>query len=906
MANSISYTWVALYVGQNATDPWPAVKRSLYRLMESLGDDTTVITGTSRLARELTWARARFERSQGRLSWRTPDVVPIGAWVRRVYQEVQERFLRPLPSLLTPLQERYLWETCIDDDLRRRGMPSLLNVAGAALQAQRANAILDDWGDGAPDQDARGLWVGEDAIAFRQWRKSVHRHCQQKNWILPSGVSALLVDKVGLSPQRVPQRAIFAGFHTLTRMQTRLVTALTKAGTEVSVETLGLPATTGRRHHFQQLEEELEAVARWARALLEQGTHSMGVVVPDLMATRSIVERSFEAVFESDDAYEISLTPALREVPVIRDALLLLRAARNNLSISEIEQILRSPFVQGADEEFHRRAMLVGVFRRMGKPQVSLRGVRSHLNSAPAFNRAFEKALSVSQTWPQRQSMARWTVSMSEWLRAFGWPGDGAHTTSVDQFQEVLTELAGLGMVFGDIDVGQALSMFGRMCAARRTRASARQAPIQVMTIEESIGLEFDQLWVTGLHDDAWPPVSRPNPFVPASWLRRYRVPHSSPDLALAFASQVSAMWRGAAKEVVFSFHDTQGERSSRASPMLRAIDKLVVSSLPQSTAATPRQQLFLARPEMEWLRDIKAPPVSGGEVIRGGTGVFKHQAACPFRGFATHRLGANPLETIVSGLGAKDRGSLVHDVLALVWNQLGSQATLLTYSESGLRALISGCVATTFKRWAESRPGLLAGRFAELERERLLQLVGSWLVVEKQRSAFVVDASETDRAACVGNIPITIRPDRIDRLHDGGLLIIDYKTGDAHRHSWFAERIDEPQLPLYCTAIDAEGTQVAGITFALVKMGKMKFSGSADRDDLGPGIVNACKSEPTGWQSLKAQWGDSLGDLASEFLTGYAAVAPSSANSCRTCALCALCRIREVNTLEPIEDDRS
>ena len=83
-----------------------------------------------------------------------------------------------------------------------------------------------------------------------------------------------------------------------------------------------------------------------------------------------------------------------------------------------------------------------------------------------------------------------------------------------------------------------------------------------------------------------------------------------------------------------------------------------------------------------------------------------------------------------------------------------------------------------------------------------------------------------------------------------------------------------------------------------------MEFSGCADRDDLGPGIVNVNKDDAANWERLKGRWRESLDGLAHEFLSGYAAVAPDSAKSCRTCVLSSLCRIRELDSVEFIEDD--
>jgi hypothetical protein len=45
---------------------------------------------------------------------------------------------------------------------------------------------------------------------------------------------------------------------------------------------------------------------------------------------------------------------------------------------------------------------------------------------------------------------------------------------------------------------------------------------------------------------------------------------------------------------------------------------------------------------------------------------------------------------------------------------------------------------------------------------------------------------------------PSSLRLDRIDRLNDGSLLVIDYKTGDVSPKSWDLPRPDDVQLPLY------------------------------------------------------------------------------------------------------------
>ena len=758
---------------------------------------------------------------------------------------------------------------------------------------------------------------GEDSMAFREWRKAVQRRCREQHWVLASGVSARLLQQVG----RITRRIIFAGFYTLSTAQRRVQAALRDAGVEVVVVGLSSAAPVARKVSFGEPADELEAAIRWARALLERGTRSIGVIVPDLSQRRMSVERCFDAILDSSRDYELSVAPSLASVPMVRDALLMLRLVRASVPMTEVEQVLRSPFVRRAEEEIHQRSNLLGALRQRGKPELSLGAVRRHTRTAPALDETFARAQAMRNAWPRSQSIARWTVAMSEWLRVFGWPGDSApgqtQTEAIAELQEVFTELGALGMISGAIDVHAALSKLERLCAARRFRVRQPAAPIQVMTVDESVGLEFEQLWVSGLHDGVWPPAPRPNPFLPGAWMRRFEVAHSTPAWELEFAARITTMWKGAADEVVLSHPLQQGDVVLRPSPVLRDLRETTETGLPRSAVVTARQQLQLARPGIERVRDFIAPAVAEQENIRGGTGVFKNQAACAFRGFAIHRLGVAAFDAASLGLDAMDRGSLVHEVLALVWKQIRAHAELERCTAKDIESLVLQCVDATFEIWERRRPGLLEGRFADIERERLTRLVGDWLALEKQRPGFVVHAWESESRVRVGNIPITIRPDRIDRLDSGGLLIIDYKTGEANRSSWFGERMDEPQLPLYCTAIDTETDRVAGVTFASLKTGKMGFAGVAERDGVAMGIAPASdmavstagkpSKEPgragSEWASLKQRWRDGLDQLAVEFLRGDAMVDPKSADSCRQCRIWPLCRIGERSTLDQTEE---
>jgi ATP-dependent helicase/nuclease subunit B len=261
---------------------------------------------------------------------------------------------------------------------------------------------------------------------------------------------------------------------------------------------------------------------------------------------------------------------------------------------------------------------------------------------------------------------------------------------------------------------------------------------------------------------------------------------------------------------------------------------------------------------------------------VRGGTRVLADQAACPFRAFARHRLGARALESPEPGLDALQRGQLLHALMAELWKQLGTSAAL------------AGDVGPAIERAAARAVDGIDERLAVLEKRRLARLARDWLEVERGRAPFEVVHVEDERSLGIGGLTLAGRIDRMDRLADGTHAILDYKTGNrVSANDWQGERPDDPQLPAYAIAASEEVTALA---FAKLRAGDMKFSGFSLGKDVLPGVTEA-KS----WSGLQADWKAALEKLAAGFAAGEAQVDPKRAlATCRHCDLQPLCRVHE------------
>ena len=144
----------------------------------------------------------------------------------------------------------------------------------------------------------------------------------------------------------------------------------------------------------------------------------------------------------------------------------------------------------------------------------------------------------------------------------------------------------------------------------------------------------------------------------------------------------------------------------------------------------------------------------------------------------------------------------------------------------------------------------------------------------------------------------ISIRLDRVDRLPDGSLLIIDYKTGaQLSPTRWFHSTPLDSQLPFYACFANYDAP-VCGISYAIVHPNNMGYKGvtAAEYAEQLPleSIEKAGKwQDLTSWTDALSWWREKLGMLLADFAKGIAEVKPDPvARACDYCELHALCRI--------------
>lgn len=885
-------------------------------VFEALISGATLLTASHRQARALQIAYGRRMQQQGRQTWPSPDLLTWNAWLERCWGELSAPVPTGegavTPTLLSPVQETSLWEAVIGDSPIGNG---LLQTHATAHTAEEAWALSWEWG--IPRPSANGA-PNEDVRAFSIWAREFDARCRRQGWQDRSRLPDMLGTAFENGRLKTPQQLLLFGFGELTHQQQRLFDVLRGHGTAVEAIAAHPAQKTVMRYGLPGPLEEIAAAARWARERLEAGASRIGVIVPELGAMRPQVVRIFDDTFipgavlpgsaNAVRPYNLSLGQALSHYPVIHTAFQILELGRGELSCEEVGSLLRSPFLGGAAEEGARRALLDVACRR-GEPLVRINGLlrlaqdknqdghpRAH--AAPLLAARLKDWRTLLDTFRKKQLPSAWTEAFARELRVLGWPGertlDSEEYQAVEAWRELLSALSSLDTVTDRLDYAEALATLWRVAGERIFQPQSPEVPVQVMGLLEAAGLDFDCLWITGLHDAAWPGSPRPNPFISVELQRRHNLPHASAARELEFAGRLTAGLLASAPQVIVSHPRRKGDEDLRPSPLIVQFP-VAEPGAAVELGVFPRR-VYEERLPLEQITDECAPALAAGTEVRSGTGVFKDQAACPFRAFAHARLGARALAEPEPGLDALGRGILLHGAMERVWRALKSHANLCRLPEDAVRGAVQRAVADAIADLARDQPQTFTPRFVQLEQARLERLVRGWLDLEKLRAPFSVLDPEKGRTASFGGVTVTIKPDRIDALEDGGRMVIDYKTGKPKLGQWFGDRPDEPQLPLYSLAQQ----NTTAVAFAQIRKDDTCFLGIAHAAGIAPNVKPLAEAREASafgsWPALLAEWRRVLDALGEAFRAGDARVAPK--NTIRTCEYCdlgPLCRVQEL-----------
>lgn len=899
----------------------------------------TLVTPNRRLA---AWHKQAFDRTQlatGYAAWPSPDILPWTTFVERSWRaSILRTDVSSSSQLLDAQQSQLLWERAIrKSDAAARG---LLNIRETARQAGAAWTLARAW---RLLPAMRKLLLHEDAAAFLDWTERFQELCRERSAIDAAVLPDAFAEQVGKIAQPLtllPYRLLMAGFDIVPPQQHHVLRVLREAGVTVEV---AMPTPIDGRHarlEFATGADELRACAAWARQRVEsQPSARIAIVVPDLKRNRGAITRELadslapglrarqvDGIGAVSSLFNLSLGLPLGDYALVRDAITLIEFSLDRpLPYLAVSALIRSPFLAGAETESDARATVDARLRETVSQEVTLKALRARIGVIGAGCEGLISLLDEIGTLAgdggeRKKSAAPLPATPAECSRyfgrlltAWGFPGERSLDSTgyqvLAKFRDAMASLAALQMVQPRMRVEEALAQLRRIVGDTLFQPegdTGGAAPIQVLGVLESAGQQFDAIWVTGLADDAWPLAARANPFIPASLQRSAGVTEASAAASLALDRRITAGWLESAAEVVLSHARIDvngGEQERAASALIRGVALATIDQV-MNLPPVPYAGALRASSTLEMIPDALPPPLVSPTRVRGGAGVIRDQAACAFRAFARHRLGALPLEAPQPGFDAAERGNLLHRVLYLVWGHLKEHAALMAQNDVELAAVVGVATSRAVDEAHVMGAASLTGRFARIEHTRLCRVVIEWLQYERERAPFAVVERESSRNVQLGALSMSLRLDRMDRLDDGTHALIDYKTGVAKLASWLGERPDEPQLPLYFHTAEEE---ISALAFARVRRGErgkvFGFEGVSAIEDLLPDVMPIeakarLKNQGyVSWDVLAQEWESSLQKLADDFACGIAEADPKNGGlTCAQCDLQMVCRIAELS----------
>ena len=322
-----------------------------YTLVQAAEQGAVLVTANRRLARTLKREFDAAQQAAGRQAWATPDILPWSAWLERFHDGAAHAASDGLlPRLLSPLQEQALWERIVGES---EAGAALLQVPATSALCREAWALAHEW-ELIPA--LRSYPLSDDGRAFLAWTDRYRAECRGLDATDGARLAALITESMTEERIQVPARVVACGFDRLTPAQARLLSALKKRGADVSLLDQLQGSARAVRVSFPAMEQEIVAAASWARSRLEARPQArIGIVAPDLAATRSRILRAFGAVMTpaaglpgaaaAAPPFNLSLGLPLSNYPLVDTALGILELVGGALAFHAASRLIRSPFI---------------------------------------------------------------------------------------------------------------------------------------------------------------------------------------------------------------------------------------------------------------------------------------------------------------------------------------------------------------------------------------------------------------------------------------------------------------------------------------------------------------------------------------------------------------------------------
>ena len=868
-----------------------------------------ILTAHSRLAG---WLMLEYnEQQKNKIAWETPQILTLSVWLKNAWQETW-----PEKHLLSGIQSDFLWEKIIHEDRQIKNL-SVLHKKAIAAQAKKAYALINEYKIPLLKTNFQETL---ETLSFYKWAKCFESHIGQWGAIDNSQLMDYVCKSIDKGEIKLPYKIHLKGFDNKYPQLQNLLNSMKRKGAQTEIPDIFLSESEALKTHitvqkYTDKTQEAITCARWIRKNYKPGKR-FGVIAPNLKNYRSILNRELAAELCPSSIYpenkkelpfNISLGSSLSQITPINLILDLLTTPSCTISAGTFYSIIKYPVFK---LENKATISIETELRKQRKFTIDINNFPLQLDTknAPQLSNLINAwkcwILDINKYLPNK-----WAEKISFFLKRVNWPDKEEKLTDqenhiFESWKNCLDQLASLNKILGPINRIEALKNLTSITEKCFFPEKNRDHLIQVVQLNEALGMEFDHVWVMGCHFEALPPSPEPNTFIPFEFRKSHQIPNSSAKWELENSEQQLEKISTSSKNIIFSYPLQDKDNSLEPSPLIKIYpqtNSLVLPSARIKDQITNSITLQKINEEPHLLLTEDERIRFGRGQFKGGANLLENQACCPFQAFSRFRLHAIKQEIPDTDFDPMLRGILIHRILELFWRKVKTRENLVRLHETGqLDKQLGNIVKQAMENFSNSLPDQT--EFLKLEESRNIKLVLEWLVkFEMKRENFTVLEPEKKETVNLNGLSLTLRMDRIDETDEQRQILIDYKTGEANPSEWIKERILCPQLPLYANFISP-----TAVYFAQTKKGKMGLKGIKEslENTENPSIQFVGFNKPAKflelvekptWKSLLDLWKKQIKILASEFLEGRISIDPAKKqNTCRICDLSPVCRIWE------------
>ncbi len=854
------------------------------------------------------------------IAWKRPPVFAIDIYIQQLWQRAASQGIAPFSStaLLSRFDEHEIWLQLVRPS--REDYP-LINSQETASAASRSYRFFKQW-DVAVSDSIERYRNAIDFQTFLGWSNQFEERCRELDVASLSDASRLITTHIDMLKPLLPAKVALVKFNQPPPLYAKLFEALESICEIEWIQEATQKGQLGSAFadsesislRYQNVGDEIAACLDWCQTKAEQSPDAhIGIVVDRSGSLEPLIEEAMFAASAASNSERFEITnrlnryhssERLNELPGFDRALSILALNHELIDSERFCKLLQSPLTVGGQQEYAARIAFEVYLRKNAAAEIRLSHLRNLMQyegrdyHCPILAQALLEFSALARREKSNQPLRHWLQLFGRQLQALGWPGAVPSLSErrlEKQWEQSVQRLASSSSVLGDISIGAALTKLQTFL--KQSNADLHfddRLQISLVDIEEAQDLVFDHVWMLCVDDRDWPQPINPVAFLPYSLQQELEMPGSTHQQQLDTAlTQLRTLRTQTSSEMIISHHALEEELKIRPSALLASIPFAASGDAGATDGMT-----YQEKAKLENLQEPLKIPLQSVEEISGGTSLLSNQSNCPFRAFARNRLKATQLEQFSHGLNPIARGNALHKALENLGIKIGDSRTLKGLSSSDREELLAQSAAIAIAYLRQQHPETMTPAFARIEQQRLTALMQGFLMLEAQRTDFTIAQNEESVNWQHSQLSLNLRIDRIDRLSDGSLTLIDYKTGKHTNYRWFDERPDDMQLPLYQIAIAAEAEQIVAATLIYqLNAENIGVLGPLEVPNFGATVKvsSQAKSFAGGWSELQTSWNKIIYSLVEEFESGLLAVAPTRGYAtCQYCELDPLCRVAE------------